>query len=89
MRVIRESREFTEAVTRLAQPELVDQALAPIIDGLRRNPFGYPLFENDWCGVRYAQTEAIGDVLPPLVVAFTIEADNSVTLEWIEEDEPY
>ena len=88
MRVIRESAEFTRAAAALAHAELVDTALDPIIDSLRRNPYGFALFENEWCKIRYAQTEAIGDVLPPLLVAFSIEEDDSVTLNWIEEN-PY
>jgi len=49
-----------------------------------RNPFGFPLIENDWVRIRYARTTMIEGYIPPLVVAFVIDENNDVILEWVE-----
>jgi hypothetical protein len=58
--------------------------LETIIEALMRNPFGFPLIENDWVKIRYAKTTMIEGYIPPLVVAFTIDHNNNVILEWVE-----
>ena len=55
-----------------------------IIEALMRNPFGFPVIENDWVRIRYARTTMIEGYIPPLVVAFVIDENNDVILEWIE-----
>jgi hypothetical protein len=61
-----------------------DRALETIIEALMRNPFGFPSIENDWVRIRYARTTMIEGYIPPLVVAFVIDENNDVILEWVE-----
>lgn len=89
MRAIREGPDFRKCVEQLGGYRAIDEAMEPIIDGLMRNPYGFHSFENDWCRLRYARTKPIDDRIPPLIVIFTIDSDNSVTLEWVEEDAEY
>jgi hypothetical protein len=84
VRNIIEGIYFAECVARLGGYRAVDLALETIIEALARNPYGFPLIENDWCRVRYARTKMIEGYIPPLVVAFIIDDDNNVVLEWIE-----
>ena len=55
-----------------------------IIEALMRNPFGFPSIENDWVRIRYARTTMIEGYIPPLIVAFVIDENNDVILEWAE-----
>lgn len=48
------------------------------------NPYGFEMVENDWCSVRYARTRMIERYVPPLIVAFIIDEQHNVVLEWIE-----
>ena len=83
-RSIRYSADFEDCVARLGGWRAVDEALEPIIDGLRLEPYGFPRVENDHVSIRYAHTDRCGAV-PALVVAFTIDEDRNVTLEWCDE----
>lgn len=89
MRSIIWSDEFTKQVNVAGGSRIVDEALAPIIDSLMRNPCGFPKEENDWVSFRYAKTEAIPGRLGPLTVVFTIDDDRNVVLEWFDEDIPF
>ncbi len=88
MRGIKFDPDFDAAVERLGGYRLVDEALEPILDGLYRNPWGFPFIENDWIRVRYAQTIPT-QTLPALLVVFRIEANNDVTLLYAEETDSY
>lgn len=84
MRQIIEGPNFAESVEQLGGYRAVDLALETIIEGLQENPFGFPLFENDWCRFRYARTRMIEGYIPPLVVTFVVNEDNDVILQWAE-----
>lgn len=84
MRSIIEGEYFAECVERLGGYRAVDLALETVIEALLRNPFGFPLIENDWCKIRYARTKMIEGYIPPLVVAFIVNENNDVILEWAE-----
>lgn len=55
MRSIVWSTDFTEQVEKAGGARIVDDALAPILDALMRNPYGFPKAENDWTSFRYAR----------------------------------
>jgi hypothetical protein len=84
VRNIVEGPNFSECVARLGGYRAVDRALETIIEALMRNPFGFPSIENDWVRIRYARTTMIEGYIPPLVVAFVIDKNNDVILEWVE-----
>lgn len=84
MRSIVEGPEFAASVARLGGYRAVDLALETIIEALSRNPYAFPLIENDWCKFRYARTKMIEGYMPPLVVVFTIDEDKNVILQWAE-----
>jgi len=84
VRSIIEGAHFSECVARLGGYRAVDRALETIIEALMRNPFGFPLIENDWVKIRYARTTMIEGYIPPLIVAFIIDENNDVVLEWAE-----
>ena len=86
MRGIKFDPEFDAAVQRLGGYRLVDEALEPIMEGLYRNPWGFPFIENDWIRVRYAKTIPT-QTLPALLIVFRIEPNNDVTLLYAEEAE--
>jgi hypothetical protein len=75
MRQITYDAAFDAAVEHLGGYILVDEALDPILDGLSRNPYGFPLIENDWVKIRYVITKPTL-YLPSLVVTFTIETNG-------------
>ena len=84
-----ETDEFQAAVLKLGGYRFVDEALATVMDGLMRNPFGFKMIENEFSSFRYAITKRIGHI-PPLVVIFRIERPGTIYLEDVfEEDEPY
>ena len=84
MRNIIEGIHFAECVERLGGYRAVDLALETVIEALARNPYGFPLLENDWVSIRYARTNMIEGYMPPLVVAFVIDENQNVVLEWVE-----
>lgn len=84
MRLIIEGQYFAECVDRLGGYRAIDLAIETIIEALMQNPYGFPLIENDWCKIRYARTKMIEGYIQPLIVAFTIDDENDVTLEWAE-----
>lgn len=86
MREIREGPDFEECVKRLGGYRAIDEALDTVYEALSRNPYGCPHFEHDLCKVRYVKTKPISWRVPALVVIFTIDEQNNVTLEWIEQD---
>jgi hypothetical protein len=86
MREIIESTSFREAVQKLGGARAIDAAFETLAEALYHNPFGFPLFENDWTQFRYARTKEI-DFIPPLVFIFTIDANKNVVLEHVEKDE--
>jgi hypothetical protein len=89
MRQIIWSGEFTRLVQEAGGERLVDEALAPIIDGLMRNPYGFHKFENDFTTFRYAKTDPLPGRLGALIVVFTIDSDKNVELQWYDEDIPF
>jgi hypothetical protein len=84
VRNIIEGPNFSECVARLGGYRAVDRALETIIEALMRNPFGFPSIQNDWVRIRYARTTMIEGYIPPLIVAFVIDENNDVILEWAE-----
>ena len=84
MRNIIEGVYFAECVARLGGYRAIDRALETVIEALARNPYGFPLVENDWVKIRYAKTTMIEGYIPPLVVAFRIDEQANVILEWCE-----
>jgi hypothetical protein len=84
VRQIIEGANFARCVEAVGGYRAVDRALETIIEALMRNPYGFPSIENDWCRIRYARTKMIERYIPPLLVAFTINEDNDVVLEWLE-----
>lgn len=83
MRSIIASEAFEACVERLGGYRAVDDALEAIIDGLMRDPYGFPRFENDFVSFRYACTMRTRWT-PALYVVFRIER-RDVILEHIEE----
>lgn len=81
------SHECSTAADRLGGWRQLDAVLEPILDGLRRNPYGYPKYECDWCSVRYVVTKATGR-LPSLAWYFTINKQNVEFVD-VEEYEAY
>jgi len=57
-----ETDEFKEAVEKIGGYRFVDEALATIMDGLHRNPFGFGTIEQPLFSFRYAITRRIGDI---------------------------
>jgi hypothetical protein len=84
VRSIIEGEYFAQCVERLGGYRAVDLALETIVDALMRNPYGFPYIENDWVRIRYARTAMIEGFIPPLVVAFSIQDDGNVILQWAE-----
>jgi hypothetical protein len=87
-RTIIYDKSFDACVDELGGYLLLDPVIDGVIEGLRRNPYIFPKFENDFISFRYAVTVKVGDI-PPLVVIFRIEKDGSVTLEYLEENLAY
>ena len=89
MRSIIWSADFSAQVEKAGGARLVDEALAPILDGLMNRPYGFYKFENDFCSFRYAKTQALLGKLGALTVIFTIDKEKNVVLEWYDEDIPF
>jgi len=87
MRNIIWSEEFSACVERLGGARAIDRALDPVMDALMRNPYGFELIQNDFTSCRFVRTKAIGADAPALIVAFTIDENKNVVLEWVDEDE--
>jgi len=83
MRNIIASEAFEACVERLGGYRAIDDALEAVIDGLMRNPYGFPRFENDHVSFRYVCTKGTMFV-PALYVVFRIE-NKDVILEHVEE----
>jgi len=84
VRAIIEGPHFAECVARLGGYRAVDLALETVIEALSRNPYAFPLVQNDWCSFRYARTKMIEGYMPALVVAFVIDHDDNVILQWVD-----
>jgi hypothetical protein len=84
VRSVIEGKFFAECVGRLGGYRAIDLALETAIEALSRNPYAFPLIENDWCSIRYVRTKMIEGYMPALVVAFTIDEEKNVILEWVE-----
>ena len=82
------SREFEECTKGLGDPKSVDEAVAPVVDALYRDPFAFRVIATDWVRCRYAITRATMH-LPPLIVIFTIEENGDVIIGDVEEAERY
>lgn len=89
MRSITWSSEFSAQVEKAGGARLVDEALAPIMDGLMRDPYGFSKFESDRVSFRYAKTIPIPGKLGALTVIFTIDEEKNVVLQWFDEDIPF
>jgi|HubBroStandDraft_6_1064221.scaffolds.fasta_scaffold63714_2 hypothetical protein len=84
-RVVVFDQTFDDAVERYGGYERLDIVLAPIVDGLYANPYGYPLVQDDWYALcRYARTKAF-EGIPEFIVSFTIEDNGEVVIRDIEE----
>ncbi|HVX79822.1 MAG TPA: hypothetical protein VHB23_00485 [Devosiaceae bacterium] len=84
MRNIISSPAFDAAVELLGGYRAIDAAMAPVIEALASNPYGFPLFESDQFSFRWLITHEIAWV-PPLVIVFRIDEDKNVILEHVEE----
>jgi hypothetical protein len=84
VRSIIEGPEFTACVERLGGYRAVDLALETTIEALSRNPYAFPLVENDWCSFRYVRTKLIEGFMGPFIIVFTIDADHNVVLQWMD-----
>jgi hypothetical protein len=84
VREIIEGAYFAKCVEQLGGYRAIDLAMETIIDALLLNPYGFPFIENDWVRIRYARTKMIEGYIPALVVAFVIDEDANVVLEWVE-----
>lgn len=87
-RAIIYDKSFDADVEELGGYLLLDPVIDAVIDGLSRNPYAFPKFENDFISFRYAVTSKYDDI-PPLVIVFRIEKNGSVVLEHIEENLEY
>jgi hypothetical protein len=85
VRSIIEGEHFAESVANIGGYRAIDRALETVIEALSRNPYAFPLIENAWCSIRYVRTKMIERYMPPLIVAFTINTENNVVLEWVEQ----
>ncbi len=81
-----EAESFAKAVEEIGGYRFVDEALATIMDGLNRNPFGFRHFESEYVSFWYARTRRIG-IVPALIVIFDIEPPETIILEDIYEAE--
>jgi hypothetical protein len=84
VREIIEGEFFAESVKRVGGYRAVDLALETVLEALARNPYGFPLVENDWVRIRYARTTMIEGYIPPLIIAFEIQSNGNVVLQWVE-----
>lgn len=88
MRQIIFSKSFDEAAEKIGGYRIIDEALETVIDGLRLNPYGFEMYQNDWISFRYAVTESIG-MAPSLVFIFQILQNRDVELTHVEIFEDY
>ena len=84
MRNIIEGSDFAGFVDQLGGYRLIDEALDPILEALSSDPYGFPLIENDFVRVRYVTTRSIEERIPALIIAFIINENQDVVLEWID-----
>lgn len=82
------SKDFDKAVDKLGGYRSVDRAIDTVLDGLRRDPYGFNKFENDHLSFRYAITKPIEE-MPALAVVFVINTQKDVILEHVEEYQDY
>lgn len=83
MRQIHFSPEFDKAVLSLGGYRAIDPVFQPVLEGLLRNPWGFPKFENDFTTFRYVSTKRFAD-LPALWFQFRILENNDVELLHVE-----
>lgn len=86
MRNIITTPEFDEKVEHLGGARAIDEALAPLMEALSRDPYGFNKFETDGFSFRWLTTrETIWT--PALYIVFTIETSlpYNVVLVDIEE----
>jgi len=83
LRSIISTHEFDRQVGELGGAKAIDDALAPFIEALTKDPYGFPLFQNDFTSFRYLRTREVA-MAPALVIVFTIDENKNVVLEHIE-----
>ena len=83
------SKDFDLAVDALGGYRAVDLATDTIVEALERNPYAFNKFESDFLSFRYAITKPIEDLLPSLVIIFSIDKEGNVTLVHAEENPSY
>lgn len=83
MRSIISTDIFDQQVEELGGARAIDEVLSPLIEALMSNPYGFPMFENDFTSFRYVKTRET-HFLPALVVVFTIDENKNVVLEHLE-----
>jgi len=82
---IAEAESFTLAASQLGGARHIDLALAPIMDGLQHNPYGFR--PTGVGGIRIAKTTIVsmdGSVIPALTVRFRLEPPHTVELLHVE-----
>jgi hypothetical protein len=84
MRSIVEGSDFARFVDQVGGYRLVDEVLDPILEALSSDPYGFPLIENDHFRIRYVVTKSVEGRIPALIVAFVINQNHDVVLEWID-----
>ena len=72
-----------QAAENLGGYEMIDDSLAPFLNGLHHNPQGFRIVDAFWGRVRCIPTIAIGD-LPALIWYFVIEAKGDVLITQVE-----
>lgn len=87
------AHSFDECTEALGGHKIVDEALAPVIDALYRNPFAFDAIEivfngNELVSCRYAITKPLRN-LPAIVVVFTIDGNDDVEITHAEEADRY
>ncbi len=85
MRQIIEGNEFPLCVERVGGYRLIDEVMDPIIDALVRNPYAFELVENEFVSFRVVITRSIEGRIPALIIAFRINENKDIVLEWVDE----
>ena len=81
--------EFDASTIPLGGIAAVQAVIAPLVDVLERDPYVYALQTFSWgASFRYATTVAVGD-MPALIVAYTIDADGDVLMEFVDRQFSY
>ena len=83
------SIECSKAAESLGGFARLDPALAPIWDGLSRNPYGFETIQTDYSNVsRYVVTKRVRDI-PALIWLFNVDDNGNVEIVYVEGFDEY